>query len=94
MLYRKNARTNDNISIIGFGTSYIGQAKSDDIVKVVRYAIEHGINYIDLAAANDKIFPALKQAVTPSERKNIFIRCISVQTIPKAITAAATGWKM
>ena len=72
MLYRKNARTNDNISIIGFGTSYIGQAKSDDIVKVVRYAIEHGINYIDLAAANDKIFPALKQAVTSSERKNIF----------------------
>ncbi len=52
MLYRKHPRTGAEISVIGFGTSYIGQAGEKAIEEAAVYAIEHGVNYFDLASAD------------------------------------------
>lgn len=49
MEYRGNKRTGDKISVIGLGTSYIGAAEKRETIQALRYANEHGINFVDLA---------------------------------------------
>ena len=56
MKYRINKRTNDKISVIGFGTSYIAEAEEKDAVSAIRRAYEGGINYYDLATAEGRTF--------------------------------------
>ena len=73
MLYRKNKRTGDEISIIGFGTSYVGDNEEPLMYPVVQHALEKGINYIDLAAANDRSFRVFGNIVGNGElRKKVF----------------------
>ena len=52
MEYRINKRTGDQISVLGFGTSYIAEAKEAEAVAVLRKAYEGSINYFDLATAD------------------------------------------
>jgi len=58
MLYRKIKKTNDELSILGFGCMRLpqkkgtpGDGKIDEsrATKQIRYAIDHGVNYIDTA---------------------------------------------
>jgi aryl-alcohol dehydrogenase-like predicted oxidoreductase len=42
-------RTGLQVSIVGFGGTWISQLSIDDAVKVVRRAFELGINYFDTA---------------------------------------------
>lgn len=51
MEYRINKRTEDKISVLGFGTSYIAEAEERDVVAVIQRAYEGGVNYYDLATA-------------------------------------------
>ena len=51
MEYRKLPRGGEAISVLGLGTSSIGQAPEREIEETVRYALEKGINYFDLASA-------------------------------------------
>ena len=39
MEYRVNKRTGDRISVLGFGTSYIAEAKERDGVETIRRAL-------------------------------------------------------
>ena len=63
MRYRTNKRTGDQISEIGMGTAYIGEADRKDAVRTVRHAFESGINYYDLAAGDGAAFPIFGEAL-------------------------------
>ncbi|HUH79270.1 MAG TPA: aldo/keto reductase [Methanoregula sp.] len=54
MLYRKMPRTGDELSVLGFGCMRLpvngdGSIDEERAKKQVRYAIDHGVNYIDTA---------------------------------------------
>lgn len=70
MEYRTNKRTGDKISMLGFGTSYIAQAKEADAVATIRRAYEGGVNYFDLATAEGRTFPYFGTALG-DVRKNV-----------------------
>lgn len=54
MEYRINRRTGDRISVIGLGTAYLGSAKEETALAMLKKAREEGINFVDLAAGNRK----------------------------------------
>ena len=70
MEYRTNKRMGDKISTLGFGTSYIAQAKETDAVATIRRAYEGGVNYFDLATAKGRTFPYFGAALG-DVRKNV-----------------------
>lgn len=54
MLYRKNPKNGDELSILGFGCMRLpvkedGTIDEERATKQVRYAIDHGVNYVDTA---------------------------------------------
>jgi predicted aldo/keto reductase-like oxidoreductase len=56
MLYRKVPKTGDQLSILGFGYMRLPTKKGGGIdeeraIRQLRYAIDHGINYVDTAPA-------------------------------------------
>ena len=71
MEYRKFPRGTEQISILGLGTSAIGQAGENEIEATALLALEHGVNYFDMASADAAPFPAFGRAVA-GDRKCIF----------------------
>lgn len=54
MLYRKMKKAAPELSILGFGCMRLpmkdsGQIDEDQATWMLRYAIEHGVNYVDTA---------------------------------------------
>jgi predicted aldo/keto reductase-like oxidoreductase len=47
MLYRSFGKTGEIVSVIGVGGSHIGQTPDDLATRIVRTAIDRGINYMD-----------------------------------------------
>ena len=72
MLYRKNRRTGDNISVIGFGSAYLYEAGMKEGVKTLETAFQGGINYFDLAAGDGAAFPIWGAALSPVRRDVLF----------------------
>ena len=70
MEYRINRRTNDRISALGFGTSYIAQSPEEEAVKTIRRAYDGGINYYDLATAEARTFSYFGKALS-DVRQNV-----------------------
>ena len=63
MEYRKLPHGNEMISVVGMGSSVVGEQKEEDIIATVKYAVEHGINYFDMAGGHASIFPAYGKAL-------------------------------
>ena len=63
MEYRKLPHGEEQISVIGMGSSVVGAQPEGKIIETVRYALEHGINYFDMAGGHAAIFPAYGKAL-------------------------------
>ena len=73
MFYRKLPHGDEQISVLGFGTSSIGQAKDREIEAAAELALENGINYFDLASADAAPFPAFGRVLSKN-RKNVYFQ--------------------
>lgn len=51
MEYRPLGRTGREVSVIGLGTEYLNHQSRKTVLSVVREAVEHGVNYIDIVFA-------------------------------------------
>ena len=69
MEYRTLPHGGEQISIIGMGSSVIGEQKESDIIKTVEYALESGINYFDMAGGHASIFHAYGKALLGQREK-------------------------
>lgn len=72
MEYRKLPRGEEQISILGLGNSSMGAAGEQEIEKTVALALENGVNYFDMAAADAIPFPAYGKAVSGCREKVYF----------------------
>ena len=63
MEYRKLPKGDEQIGVIGFGTSAIGSAGECEIEATAALAVENGVNYFDLASADAAPFAAIGRAV-------------------------------
>lgn len=63
MIYRKLPHGDEQISVIGMGTSVVGEASEKNVVETITYALDQGINYIDLAGGHAAIFPGIGKAL-------------------------------
>ncbi len=70
MEYRVNKRTGDQVSEIGFGSTYISKAGEQAGIAILERAYQGGINYYDMAAGEGRCFPYYGKAFE-SVRKNI-----------------------
>ena len=63
MEYRRLQRGGENISILGLGNSSLGAAGQREAEETIALALENGINYFDMAAADASPFSAFGNAV-------------------------------
>ena len=63
MEYRKLPHGEEQISVIGMGSSVVGEQKEKDIIQTVQVALEQGVNFFDMAGGHSVIFPAYGKAL-------------------------------
>lgn len=63
MQYRTLPHGGEKISVIGMGSSVVGAQSEKNIIKTVEYALDHGVNYFDMAGGHAAIFPAYGKAL-------------------------------
>lgn len=91
MEYRKLPHGSERISVIGLGTSVVGEHSVQNVVETVTFALDSGVNYIDLAGGHAAIFPGIGEALQDGGRTRMY-SCISARTIPPANTAGTRRW--
>ncbi len=73
MRYRKLPHGEEQISILGFGTSSIGAAGEKEIEAAMTMALENGINYFDMASADAAPFFAFGRAMA-GKRQSVYFQ--------------------
>ena len=63
MEYRKLPHGEEQLSILGLGTSSIGMAGEKEIEATMELALEQGVNFFDMASADAAPFPAYGRAL-------------------------------
>jgi predicted aldo/keto reductase-like oxidoreductase len=78
MLYRKMPKNGDELSILGFGCMRLpvkedGSIDEERSTKQIRYAIDHGVNYVDTAWPyhNEQSEPFLGRALANGYRNKV-----------------------
>lgn len=89
MIYRTLPHGGEQISIIGMGTSVVGEASEKNVVETITYALDHGINYIDLAGGHATIFPGIGKALE-GRRKDAMVQL----HFGADYTSGEYGWNM
>jgi len=72
MEYRKLPKGEEQISVLGLGTSSIGMAGEKEIEATMTAALEAGINFFDMASADAAPFPAYGRAIAGVREKCYF----------------------
>ncbi len=73
MEYRQLPHGKEMISVIGMGTSSIGEANEQEIIDTVHLAIKSGINYFDLASGHACTFKAFGKAIK-GKREKVYLQ--------------------
>ncbi|MDO4292965.1 MAG: aldo/keto reductase [Eubacteriales bacterium] len=73
MEYRRLPKTGERISIVGVGTSGVCQSSDQEIQATAELAIENGINYFDMAAADFSPFAPFGRAAA-GRREQIYFQ--------------------
>ena len=73
MEYRKLPHGDEQISVIGLGTSVVGEYSVQNVVETVTFALDNGVNYIDLAGGHAAIFPGIGEALA-GRRKDAYVQ--------------------
>ena len=63
MEYRKLPHGEEQISVIGMGSSVVGEQPEKEIIETVESALDGGINFFDMAGGHATIFPAYGKAL-------------------------------
>jgi len=71
---RALGRTGEHLSVIGFGGIVVMNATTQDASKRVAEAIDHGVNYFDVAPSYGNAEEMLGPALEPY-RKHVFLAC-------------------
>jgi predicted aldo/keto reductase-like oxidoreductase len=71
---RSLGRTGEMLSVIGFGGIIVKDATPEDASRLVKLAIDSGINYFDVAPSYGDAEAKLGPALEPY-RKNVFLAC-------------------
>ena len=79
---RKLGRTEERLSVIGFGGIVVMNETIKDASRFVSMAIDRGINYFDVAPQYGNAQEILGQAIKPY-RKNIFLACKTLERTGK-----------
>lgn len=72
MEYRKLPKGNEQISVLGLGTSSIQASSEKEIEETIALAIENGINFFDMASSEAKPFAAYGRAISGVREKVYF----------------------
>ena len=72
MEYRKLPRGEEQISILGLGTSSIGMAGEKEIQATAELALENGVNFFDMASSDAAPFAAYGRAMAGARDKMYF----------------------
>lgn len=89
MEYRKLPHGEEKISVIGMGSSVVGEQPEADIIETVQFALDAGINFFDMAGGHASIFPAYGKALEGCRKKAM----LQVHFGANYITGAY-GWTM
>jgi predicted aldo/keto reductase-like oxidoreductase len=80
MLYRKMNKAAPELSILGFGCMRLplmenGQIDEDHATRMLRYAIDHGVNYVDTAYPyhNGESEPCVGRALSGGYREKVYL---------------------
>ena len=71
---RSLGKTGEKLSMIGFGGIVVDKATTEQAAERVRQAIDHGINYFDVAPSYGNAEEMLGPALEPF-RKDVFLAC-------------------
>lgn len=63
MEYRKLPHGEEQIGVIGMGSSVVGEQSENDIIETVQFALDAGVNFFDLAGGHAGIFLAYGKAL-------------------------------
>lgn len=73
MRYRKLPHGEEAISEIGLGMGSIHEGSEEEIEKTLRFAIENGVNYFDMAASEAKPYPCYAR-VFAGQREKVYLQ--------------------
>jgi aryl-alcohol dehydrogenase-like predicted oxidoreductase len=75
MIYRTLGKTGERVSAIGLGGAHIGRGLEDEMIKLVRTAIDRGITFMDNCwdYSNGKCEVWMGKALSDGYRKKVFL---------------------
>ena len=92
MEYRKLPHGEEQISVIGMGSSVVGEQKEKDIIQTVQVALEQGVNFFDMAGGHSAIFRPTERPCRDSGTKRC-CRYISGRTTLPGNMDGRPAWR-